>query len=112
MFLKTRRILTAAITIIIGFSLTVPSGCKLAKDEESSRTSSPDEAQFRKMQTDYYLNSDGNAALTGLESDKGQSTLEIPETIDGHTVTKLDFSSQYFHYNIKEIIVPEALGFT
>ena len=101
MLAKPRCAVTALTAVVLALLLAALSGCKSSKDK--TRVSNPEDASFHKMETSYYLNSDGTATLTGLQFSEEQTTLDIPETIDGKTITKLDFSSNHFHYNIKEV---------
>ena len=104
MFSKPRRVTTAIIAVTLTIVLAALSGCDYLKDDKS-RVSDPEKASFQKMETSYYLNSDGTATLTGLQFSEDQTKLDISESIDGKTITKLDFSSNHFHYNIKEVVI-------
>ena len=63
MLSTSRRKIIPAVAIILAFVALTLIGCQVKNE---SRVSSPDQAAFKKMETEYYINSDGTATLTGL----------------------------------------------
>ena len=57
----------------------------------------------------YYVISGGTATITGFYQYSGKKEVNIPSTIDGYTVTKINKGAFQYHYGIEKIIIPDTV---
>lgn len=90
---RTRKICSALLTLFVGILL--PMGAAPAQAQAID-----DRSGFR-----YDENGDGTICITYLPPDHGES-IEIPETIDGKTVTALDSTLFYAVDGVQAVTIP------
>ena len=57
----------------------------------------------------YALRTDGTAEITGVTFEEGQTRLDIPEQLDGHTVTSIGYYAMGNYADLQSVTLPETL---
>lgn len=92
---RTRKICSALLTLTLFVGILLPMGAAPAQAATIF-----DRSEFR-----YDENGDGTICITDLPLDHGES-VEIPETIDGKTVTALDTTLFYAVDGVRSVTIP------
>lgn len=92
---RTRKICSALLTLTLFVGILLPMGAPPAQAGTIF-----DRSEFR-----YDENGDGTICITDLPLDHGES-VEIPETIDGKTVTALDTTLFYAVDGVRSVTIP------
>lgn len=92
---RTRKICSALLTLTLFVGILLPMGAAPAQ-----AATIDDRSGFR-----YDENGDGTICITDLPLDYGES-VEIPETIDGKTVTALDTTLFYAVDGVRSVTIP------
>lgn len=92
---RTRKICSALLTLTLFVGILLPMGAAPAQAATIF-----DRSEFR-----YDENGDGTICITDLPLDHGES-VEIPETIDGKTVTALDSTLFYAVDGVQAVTIP------
>lgn len=92
---RTRKICSALLTLTLFIGILLPMGAPPAQAGTIF-----DRSEFR-----YDENGDGTICITDLPLDHGES-VEIPETIDGKTVTALDTTLFYAVDGVRSVTIP------
>ena len=92
---RTRKICSALLTLTLFVGILLPMGAAPAQAGTIF-----DRSEFR-----YDENGDGTICITDLPLDHGES-VEIPETIDGKTVTALDTTLFYAVDGVRSVTIP------
>lgn len=92
---RTRKICSALLTLTLFIGIQLPMGASPAQAGTIF-----DRSEFR-----YDENGDGTICITDLPLDHGES-VEIPETIDGKTVTALDTTLFYAVDGVRSVTIP------
>lgn len=92
---RTRKICSALLTLTLFVGILLPMGAAPAQAQAID-----DRSGFR-----YDENGDGTICITYLPLDHGES-IEIPETIDGKTVTALDSTLFYAVDGVQAVTIP------